>query len=182
MDSMGRRALAARRTFVATANVLVHPRVCGEHFFFLRTKVLIVRFIPACAGNTFAACNSACRSTVHPRVCGEHPSMAFDLSRSNGSSRVGGEHARKSNRYRRCGGSSPRVRGTREPGGGKSSLLRFIPACAGNTRGARDRARYRPVHPRVCGEHPGKVEAKYRDCGSSPRVRGTLPIIHPSVP
>ena len=49
----------------------------------------------------------------------------------------------------------------------------FIPACAGNAHPARQPHRFRPVHPRVCGERAAaSVDAPARG-GSSPRVRGT---------
>ena len=72
--------------------------------------------------------------------------------------------------------------------------VRFIPACAGNTRTAPSPTLPPPVHPRVCGEHPRATSAEaWEDrfipacagntrppqvasstsTGSSPRVRGT---------
>ena len=111
----------------------VHPRVCGElsrrhvdaahgpgssprvrgtrraQFRPRRRR----RFIPACAGNSTALQASARWPAVHPRVCGELPIQAppcplFD-------------------------GSSPRVRGTLYERDRARDLLRFIPACAGNS-------------------------------------------------
>ena len=72
--------------------------------------------------------------------------------------------------------------------------MRFIPACAGNTARSCRRAQIDPVHPRVCGEHYGKLPSQLvcgrfipacagqfvivasmgSFAGSSPRVRGTL--------
>jgi hypothetical protein len=90
---------------------------------------------------------------VHPRVCGEH--LPFRR-----------QHAVD-------GGSSPRVRGTHEHTAGLHGEIRFIPACAGNTR-CRSTARSGPpVHPRVCGEHLVDERAPCPIGGSSPRVRGT---------
>ncbi len=73
----------------------------------------------------------------------------------------------------RCGGSSPRVRGTLRGGAAPGPPRRFIPACTGNARAP---SRYRaasPVHPRVCGERD--IATGLSNCcrGSSPRVRGT---------
>ena len=54
-------------------------------------------------------------------------------------------------------------------------MNRFIPACAGNTCSSRRRKRYRPVHPRVRGEHTITRTIDDAECGSSPRARGTRP-------
>ena len=96
---------------------------------------------------------TASTSAVHPRVCGEHCSPLLIA------------------RLRR--GSSPRVRGTLVVIGRQFDCLRFIPACAGNTHRRRVHCDIESVHPRVCGEHPGRTRAAVFNDGSSPRVRGT---------
>ncbi len=151
----------------------VHPRTCGEH---LRREVeafhdvgssphlrgtppdrtpapAAERFIPAPAGNT--SCRSGGRTSrpVHPRTCGEHLRLHSTSSRPNG--------------------SSPHLRGTHWPPYGSVSSVRFIPAPAGNTAPSADRPTASPVHPRTCGEHPGKSFLKERSNGSSPHLRGT---------
>ena len=89
----------------------------------------------------------------HPRVCGEH-----------------GDNNEESIEDL---GSSPRMRGTpyRQPvlahGAG------IIPAYAGNTRLQRYQHERCRDHPRVCGEHPVKHNARRVRLGSSPRMRGT---------
>ena len=72
-----------------------------------------------------------------------------------------------------CAGSSPRVRGTALFARIRSDLSRFIPACAGNSRGRPRRRRCISVHPRVCGEQNDGPGAFRQTVGSSPRVRGT---------
>ncbi len=90
------------------------------------------RFIPACAGNRTAGCRRGAYPAVHPRVCGEQGGqLGVDLGR---------------------GGSSPRVRGTVLQHATDEVKLRFIPACAGNSKPAATESEKRPVHPRVCGE------------------------------
>ncbi len=111
------------------------------------------RFIPACAGNTSSYFLSFTASWVHPRVCGEHG------SRRSGPAALTG--------------SSPRVRGTHDLHIDDTVSLRFIPACAGNTRPRSSAHPGRPVHPRVCGEHCRDDGPLPADAGSSPRVRGT---------
>ena len=111
----------------------VHPRVCGEQAAGIGGGVAgdgssprvrgtastdlcrfdRVRFIPACAGNRMVRRNGAPSTTVHPRVCGEQPIIRSSLPPS--------------------GGSSPRVRGTGDAIKNKMLVVRFIPACAGNS-------------------------------------------------
>jgi len=151
----------------------VHPRVCGEHHSGAsippsrigssprvrgtqgadRVVEVQVRFIPACAGNTPRRGPQRSKAPVHPRVCGEHPDVVGHVFPQRG--------------------SSPRVRGTRGAPAIGHAVYRFIPACAGNTRGSSDGQGGAPVHPRVCGEHPVQMRLTVEPLGSSPRVRGT---------
>ena len=151
----------------------VHPRVCGEHgplWIFLINpagssprvrgtqdplfhQASTMRFIPACAGNTPPRGHMCAVSAVHPRVCGEHPAHASVCPTANG--------------------SSPRVRGTLYEVCCDSRKIRFIPACAGNTRCFPRAYCHVAVHPRVCGEHRNTPDKSRMSPGSSPRVRGT---------
>ena len=196
----------ARATFVTGSS----PRVRGTAWIREFSK-LIVRFIPACAGNRDQIGSLMCRSAVHPRVCGEQ----------NRTTQRPHQHA----------GSSPRVRGTVESCAPPAKPNRFIPACAGNRlkllflafcisvhprvcgeQAARDQRAQLPrrfipacagnrfsaavldikvtVHPRVCGEQTARFDCACRNSGSSPRVRGTVvpllasspsPAVHPRV-
>ena len=151
----------------------VHPRVCGEQGGRGRKEGIRVgssprvrgtvprysriagarRFIPASAGNSDGTNRSGPSRPVHPRVCGEQ----------------------WSNRpiFRPPSGSSPRVRGTGVQPLDQRPELRFIPACAGNSRNTPTAPLLRAVHPRVCGEQFSRSSRHWRICGSSPRVRGT---------
>ena len=53
-------------------------------------------------------------------------------------------------------GSSPRLRGTALEASDRRIGIRFIPAPAGNRFPSPLASRFRPVHPRACGEqiHP----------------------------
>ena len=55
-------------------------------------------------------------------------------------------------------------------------MIGLIPACAGKTRSPGQQARALRAHPRVCGENSVPVEKSCISGGSSPRVRGKLPI------
>ena len=150
-----------------------HPRVCGEQLatsagvsqsegssprvrgtvLLKNNFTLVIRIIPACAGNSVSLPTSSQPDRDHPRVCGEQV-----ISKSPLDSLIG---------------SSPRVRGTDTGCLGCASHLRIIPACAGNrlcqvfnNLSTRD-------HPRVCGEQRNLRGKMSRREGSSPRVRGT---------
>jgi len=96
---------------------------------------------------------------VHPRVCGEHLFQRGTLGF--------------------VFGSSPRVRGTLKSELNVGALGRFIPACAGNTRLLSSTTQSPAVHPRVCGEHSRALMVHAPLAGSSPRVRGTPPLVRP---
>ena len=151
----------------------VHPRVCGERpainavkesvggssprmrgtLPLERAERIVMRFIPAYAGNAPHPLGWHEDRPVHPRVCGER-----------------GRHAHPG---RPQVGSSPRMRGTHATPNRDSSRRRFIPAYAGNAADRMVICDTYAVHPRVCGErgrhaHPGRQQG-----GSSPRMRGT---------
>ena len=70
-------------------------------------------------------------------------------------------------------GSSPLARGTRTGGTGGWRSGRFIPARAGNTRGAHHHHRRPTVHPRSRGEHTVRAPDAADSGGSSPLAWGT---------
>ena len=152
----------------------VHPRVCGEHRLTVRKKwdfggssprlrgtltlqvvdELVLRFIPASAGNTYTPVFCGCNYAVHPRVCGEHVNSLASAAQD--------------------AGSSPRLRGTLSTGPLYKRFCRFIPASAGNTASMSSCSITSTVHPRVCGEHYAAGGVVDSPTGSSPRLRGTL--------
>ncbi len=128
------------------------PRLRGTHFP-PRRQLRNHRFIPAFAGNTGYERPRTGGHPVHPRVCGEH-------GWKTGTKTV-------------ISGSSPRLRGTRTLQRIDVGLGRFIPAFAGNTSTEWCILIVPSVHPRVCGEHGGRNDARRSFGGSSPRLRGT---------
>ena len=159
----------------------VHPRVCGEQdheqlryvqgdgssprvrgtVFLISVSHEVCRFIPACAGNRPIFVLLWVFSSVHPRVCGEQQVRT-----------VSGNEK---------GGSSPRVRGTAGRALNSASARRFIPACAGNSRLPAPVFARIAVHPRVCGEQVDQRVGRVPQCGSSPRVRGTVQLFRQPV-
>ena len=119
------------------------------------------RFIPAGAGNRASWSLLSMSRTVHPRWRGEQrPSK----SAKHGDS-----------------GSSPLARGTVcwNPAG--VSVLRFIPAGAGNRPAANPAGCAAAVHPRWRGEQSTRCPSRLIICGSSPLARGTAAVCHSSV-
>ena len=139
---------------------------------------ILLRFIPACAGNSAHKYAGSPRSSVHPRVCGEQQLWPREIVQWVGSSpRVRGTVFGVAPTRREHDGSSPRVRGTDGLTFSKLFNIRFIPACAGNRIYCYRRSRGIPVHPRVCGEQDQVSLGVVPCCGSSPRVRGTEGIL-----
>ena len=151
----------------------VHPRLRGEHTLLRKARsatggssppargtrpagdgsLHVERFIPACAGNTCRVWSALTRPPVHPRLRGEH---------------------RRSRVARLIVvGSSPPARGTPRSLSAFHHLLRFIPACAGNTPRPLGPVWQRPVHPRLRGEHTRPSYCSCSSRGSSPPARGT---------
>ena len=151
----------------------VHPRAGGEHRSRGSATVspagssprgrgtcgagidygLVVRFIPARAGNMWPWAGIAPGQTVHPRAGGEHHCISDEESRYYG--------------------SSPRGRGTCIARAVLGGARRFIPARAGNIGSRARGARPSSVHPRAGGEHRSSIQRGYYSPGSSPRGRGT---------
>ena len=151
----------------------VHPRAGGEHYsppvdvqgyggssprgrgtrHCDADIYVVLRFIPARAGNTHPRRPFERSGAVHPRAGGEH-----SRSRCCASNSIG---------------SSPRGRGTHAEETERLNLFRFIPARAGNTASTSRGDMQLPVHPRAGGEHFGSVPPGVVEFGSSPRGRGT---------
>ena len=155
----------------------VHPRPRGEHLKsdtrhiahrgssppargtpgVCRVDRVLLRFIPARAGNTVGWRISATSASVHPRPRGEH----------DGTGPVPYAWI----------GSSPPARGTQRSDRARRPRSRFIPARAGNTRRRAKSFAIGSVHPRPRGEHVWPRSVTWVVAGSSPPARGTL--LHP---
>ena len=116
--------------------------------------------IPAYAGNTAKKLFPNFIPRDHPRVCGEHPSSELITIMSIG--------------------SSPRMRGTLAAERAVKRRYGIIPAYAGNTGLGLERLDSDRDHPRVCGEHVPGVWTCRGYWGSSPRMRGTPPLMRPA--
>ena len=114
------------------------------------------RIIPAYAGSTQSAHRCGLRAWDHPRVCGEHAMRIRNPSRQPG--------------------SSPRMRGALTSILSVHAAGRIIPAYAGSTSPSRSGRPWSRDHPRVCGEHAQGQPSRDALGGSSPRMRGALPM------
>ena len=118
-----------------------------------RTAATWGRIIPAHAGNSLGMLKVYAVPSDHPRACGELQTVKFFGCHTDG--------------------SSPRMRGTPEYLGDRLDDRRIIPAHAGNSTIRNTITHRLPDHPRACGELPLWRQSGERDCGSSPRMRGT---------
>ncbi|EXJ14566.1 hypothetical protein D779_2358 [Imhoffiella purpurea] len=115
--------------------------------------VVLMRFIPAGAGNGKADVKQVEVSAVHPRRRGERALRIAVTTWSHG--------------------SSPQARGTGHHGLRLRRFHRFIPAGAGNGRSTWPDVAVVTVHPRRRGERIIKGALAGDHTGSSPQARGT---------
>ena len=113
---------------------------------------LLLRSIPACAGEPHGLRASQRLFPVYPRVCGGTLSPRCDSCQPVG--------------------LSPRVRGNRAAWQRAIVRLRSIPACAGEPRRGLGTETPIWVYPRVCGGTAAIGVARISSIGLSPRVRG----------
>ncbi len=153
-----------------------HPRTCGANTSVLlmvfsfngssphmrgkprnnRKQVSVTRIIPAHAGQTSPSASSWISSTDHPRTCGANtPSMRPACPS--------------------CG-SSPHMRGKQLSLWCCSFALRIIPAHAGQTIYPKEVGYYDRDHPRTCGANGDPLLWSNTEPGSSPHMRGKLPV------
>ena len=115
-------------------------------------RCLLIRSIPACAGEPHAALSNEIGGWVYPRVCG---------GTLLGDSAIDG-----------CRGLSPRVRGNPYAAPPALGEVGSIPACAGEPSGRVKNRSSPTVYPRVCGGTGFFNIAWHGYPGLSPRVRG----------
>ena len=121
-----------------------------------------VGIIPAYAGSTKTARCKGQKGRDHPRVCGEHSAQSCVTLVPPG--------------------SSPRMRGAPLERLKASAARGIIPAYAGSTYFWYEHGRKCRDHPRVYGEHRGFLALGAGFQGSSPRMRGALPVPEPLLP
>ena len=111
------------------------------------------RFIPARAGIGVPSRLAGVLPSVHPRPCGDRRWRAFAAVH--------------------VGGSSPPVRGSGCGHTRPAPAGRFIPARAGIGASRHSSRRWKPVHPRPCGDRFSQRPRLLFVGGSSPPVRGS---------
>ena len=129
------------------------PRVRGK-LKSIAIVFVLLRIIPARAGQTCGLVRLGGRPSDHPRACGANVCCMVPMSVPIG--------------------SSPRVRGKHLQITKIMQLRRIIPARAGQTAGACRRSVSRTDHPRACGANGSMPYSRHAHFGSSPRVRGKL--------
>ena len=164
----------AKRTMLPPTSRLVHPRWRGEQAIVAEicrpatgssplargtvlgciALLLLDRFIPAGAGNSWGCRMVSSFGPVHPRWRGEQ------IKRKQVNALPDG--------------SSPLARGTASLRWLRSLFLRFIPAGAGNSVDRQAGIPRRAVHPRWRGEQVSAPTMAMNFGGSSPLARGTV--------
>ena len=104
------------------------------------------------------------------------------MSRSAGHPRESGEQMSPLQICHGIAGSSPRERGTGHARKFHAVGHRVIPARAGNRQNVTQGQMMIPGHPRESGEQAASKYKYQRNCGSSPRERGTVMTGTPSTP
>ena len=129
-----------------------HPRMCGEHWWRIRSRPGYRGSSPHVRGARGVLFESVAPARDHPRMCGEHDCVPLDFPLDSG--------------------SSPHVRGAPDLLFQVIQCLGIIPACAGSTPLIVNSGSEVRDHPRMCGEHWAVMRAILRLAGSSPHVRG----------
>ena len=127
------------------------PRVRGK-LVGVGPCAVILRIIPARAGQTKRKPRGRTGLPDHPRACGANA--------ADNATKIGNA------------GSSPRVRGKLFGGHGIHGEMRIIPARAGQTTSFHPPNAMSPDHPRACGANRTATTNEDVVIGSSPRVRG----------
>ena len=127
------------------------PRVRGNHIE-ASARELLLRSIPARAGEPYMAFLFLAMNAVYPRACGGTSVMIAPCNPS--------------------AGLSPRVRGNQEQRNRRGRSRGSIPARAGEPTMIASRSRTCRVYPRACGGTTTSHSRKPVFSGLSPRVRG----------
>ena len=134
------------------------PRMRGKQYAVLQL-LLVLRIIPAHAGQTWWSRRGSGRLPDHPRACGANGVAAVSVPDGHG--------------------SSPRMRGKRPPSPMVARSSRIIPAHAGQTVPVLRSSSSHSDHPRACGANLFNTSDELMRVGSSPRMRGK-PRLHPT--
>ncbi len=149
------------------------PRMRGKQACHVRARS-IVRIIPAHAGQTAAGCPRWARIRIIPAHAGQTDSLQLSRVANSDHPRACGANLLRPQQPR-CGlGSSPRMRGKRDPCTIRLSEDRIIPAHAGQTTLIATPKPSASDHPRACGANYEKMASPEGHVGSSPRMRGKL--------
>ena len=143
-----------QKLHILQMSLQVYPRPCGGAFASQSMKVLVLRSIPARAGEPPTWSPGASRKRVYPRPCGG----AVIAGRIDGA----------------LMGLSPPVRGSLHRRGSHPGDERSIPARAGEPGGCGQGQHQQQVYPRPCGGALDLSDVTFSYGGLSPPVRGSL--------
>ncbi len=166
----GNRTLAAGSDLTTTG----HPRVGGEQSHHGARQSLGLGSSPRGRGTVMSCELLKTRRRVIPAWAGNRRGRSLRALARSGHPRVGGEQSDMARVAEAERGSSPRGRGTGSEVLRPRQPDRVIPAWAGNSEHAQQRAGRGAGHPRVGGEQRQQSGTCCARGGSSPRGRGTV--------
>ena len=169
----GNRARPCRRSGHET----VHPRASGEQTAGQGSRSHRRGSSPRKRGTDALALEQVRRERFIPAQAGNSARMAIPFSQPSVHPRASGEQGEARACPSRRAGSSPRKRGTDFVNIKIGSFPRFIPAQAGNRPSPPSKRPWLAVHPRASGEQVASARSLSVTGGSSPRKRGTEPLL-----
>ena len=154
------------------AQTRVYPRACGGTIFLHRDKIIASGLSPRMRGNPSSSRTSATAFGSIPAHAGEPPPPPWISSRSGVYPRACGGTSMARSKAFLGKGLSPRMRGNRLHGTGRSNCHGSIPAHAGEPSSSDAVLGCRRVYPRACGGTMTVMGPPVEQMGLSPRMRG----------
>ena len=153
-----------------------HPRGCGEKFATVEGWHGVIGSSPRVRGKAELPKLNRDFIGIIPAGAGKRNGLATRSGAVGDHPRGCGEKGRPAQERCKRAGSSPRVRGKGGIIPRSNDHQRIIPAGAGKRERSVRETSYDWDHPRGCGEKPFRKKLRFRAWGSSPRVRGKVPI------
>ena len=154
-----------------------HPRGCGAHRVAKSGMAVLTGSSPRVRGSRELVAYFLYGSGIIPAGAGLTAEVANESASQRDHPRGCGAHTPPNDALKPITGSSPRVRGSRMNLFPLCPVHGIIPAGAGLTKCQKVYDAECGDHPRGCGAHNWDDVKPVEGGGSSPRVRGSLPLL-----